>query len=430
MFQIITKTITLLTRFAQEWSATLRKDSLYQESIQYGHDRPEVLIALFLEMKRLLVRLPCTGPANKRSHEREFRQIQILGKHCFSLQNIRRKLTAFLNTSNGKENFTFAVSLLPAEATSPRNTFPASAGRPANLFQNDSLLYFSESPVVFSKVAVSQKAVAKSTFFYTVNLTSRISGWLRWFTPPTTLRSRAIAIPKDKLIQRYSLLGSLVAVWQTVRLQWQRYAHFNTRNGGLMAKRLFDIVVSATVLVLLSPILLLLALLIRLDSPGPIFFPQVRMGKQGKVFTMWKFRSMYIDAEQRKAMLLKFNEMKGGVLFKMKNDPRTTRVGKLLRKFSMDELPQFWNVLVGDMSLVGPRPPLPNEVVNYSPYQRQRLEVTPGITCIWQVSGRSEIPFHQQVEMDLQYIATQSFVGDIVLLLKTVPAVLKGRGAY
>jgi lipopolysaccharide/colanic/teichoic acid biosynthesis glycosyltransferase len=416
MLQIITKIITLLTRFAQERRVLLRKDSLQQENLQRGRDWLVVLIALFLEMKRLFVRFPCTSLA-KLSHERVFSQIRLLGKHWLSLQNSSRA-TAFLNTWYGKDNV-FGVSFSPISASGP-----------ARLFQGDSLLYFGESPVVFSKVAVSQKAVARSTCFYTANLTSRVGGWLRWFTPPATPRSRAIAIPKDKLIQRYSLLGSLVAVWQTVRLQGQRWVCFNARNGGFLAKRLFDIMVSATVLVFLSPILLLLTLLIRLDSPGPTFFPQARIGKQGKVFTMWKFRSMYVDAEQRKAALLKFNEMKGGVLFKMKNDPRTTRVGRFLRKFSMDELPQFWNVFVGDMSLVGPRPPLPNEVVNYSPYQRQRLDVAPGITCIWQVSGRSEIPFHQQVEMDLQYIATQSFVGDIMLLLKTVPAVLKGRGAY
>lgn len=406
MFQIITKTITPLTCFTQERSALLRKDSLHQE----------------------LVRFPCTSLA-KLCRKRMFSQIRLLGEHWLSLQN-SSMATAFLNTWYGKDNFAFAVSF-PSVSASRQARFlkqPVSVSRQARL--RDSLLYFSESPVVFSKVAVLQKAVARSTFFYTANLTSRIGGWLRWFTPPATPRSRAIAIPKDKLIQRYSLLGSLAVVWQTIRLQGQRWACFNARNGGLIAKRLFDIGVSATVLALLSPILLLLALLIRLDSPGSIFFPQLRMGKQGKIFTMWKFRSMYIDAEQRKAALLKFNEMKGGVLFKMKNDPRTTRVGRLLRKFSMDELPQFWNVLVGDMSLVGPRPPLPNEVVNYSPYQRQRLDVAPGITCIWQVSGRSEIPFHQQVEMDLQYIATQSFIGDIMLLLKTVPAVLKGRGAY
>ena len=204
----------------------------------------------------------------------------------------------------------------------------------------------------------------------------------------------------------------------------------NTLCGRLLAKRLFDIVVSATILLLLSPLLIIVALLIRLDSKGAIFFGQTRVGKRGQLFLMWKFRSMYIDAEQRKATLMKQNEMQGGVLFKMKKDPRVTRVGRFIRKFSIDELPQLWNVLKGDMSLVGPRPPLPSEVAEYTPYQYQRLEITPGITCIWQISGRSDIPFPQQVEMDIKYINNQTFIYDMIILLKTIPAVLKARGAY
>jgi lipopolysaccharide/colanic/teichoic acid biosynthesis glycosyltransferase len=145
---------------------------------------------------------------------------------------------------------------------------------------------------------------------------------------------------------------------------------------------------------------------------------------------MWKFRSMYIDAEARKARLIAANEMAGGVLFKMKHDPRITRVGRFIRKASIDELPQLWNVLRGDMSLVGPRPALPSEVDEYSLRDRQRLEVIPGITCIWQVSGRSDIPFEEQVQLDIQYIESQSFWQDVMILLKTVPAVLLGRGAY
>lgn len=204
----------------------------------------------------------------------------------------------------------------------------------------------------------------------------------------------------------------------------------DNKRSNILAKRIFDVVVSATALLVLSPIFMILALLIRFDSKGSIFFSQNRIGKQGKEFRFWKFRSMYVDAEQRKAILMKNNEMQGGVLFKMKNDPRITRVGRFIRKYSMDELPQLWNVFIGDMSLVGPRPPLPNEVAQYTPYQRMRLEVTPGITCIWQVSGRSDIPFQEQVKMDLQYIENQSFWYDIELLFKTVPAVLKARGAY
>jgi len=207
---------------------------------------------------------------------------------------------------------------------------------------------------------------------------------------------------------------------------------FITENhkGNIQAKRIFDVAVSATALLVLSPIFLIVALLIRFDSKGAIFFSQNRIGKQGKEFRFWKFRSMYADAEQRKAALMKNNEMECGILFKMKNDPRITRVGRILRKYSIDELPQLWNVFIGDMSLVGPRPPLPTEVAKYTPYQRLRLEVTPGITCIWQVSGRSEIPFPQQVQMDLEYIKKQSFWYDMTLLFQTVPAVFKGHGAY
>jgi exopolysaccharide biosynthesis polyprenyl glycosylphosphotransferase len=204
----------------------------------------------------------------------------------------------------------------------------------------------------------------------------------------------------------------------------------NNKENSCNFKRIFDMTVSAIALFVLSPLFLIVALLIRLDSKGPIFFAQMRVGKDKKHFKMWKFRSMYIDAEAHKAALMKENEMKGGILFKMKHDPRVTPVGHFIRKFSIDELPQLWNVFIGDMSLVGPRPPLPIEVAQYTHYQVRRLAVTPGITCIWQVSGRSEIPFEKQVKMDLQYIANQSFWFDIALLLQTIPAVLKAKGAY
>ena len=145
---------------------------------------------------------------------------------------------------------------------------------------------------------------------------------------------------------------------------------------------------------------------------------------------MWKFRSMFTDAEERKRELMAQNEMEGGVLFKMKDDPRITKVGRIIRKTSIDELPQLWNVFKGEMSLVGPRPPVTQEVDQYSLSDRRRLEVIPGITCIWQVSGRSDIPFDQQVELDVQYIESQSFWNDLKILLKTVPALLFGTGAY
>ena len=195
-------------------------------------------------------------------------------------------------------------------------------------------------------------------------------------------------------------------------------------------KRTLDIVVSALAMLALSPLLLITFTAIRLESPGPVFFTQQRAGMDNKPFTMWKLRSMYIDAEARLATLQESNEMAGGVLFKMKKDPRITRVGRIIRKASIDELPQLWNVFKGDMSLVGPRPALPREVAQYSNDERQRLGVRPGITCIWQVSGRSDIAFPEQVQLDLQYIHTQSVGADIGLMLKTIPAVLFARGAY
>lgn len=195
-------------------------------------------------------------------------------------------------------------------------------------------------------------------------------------------------------------------------------------------KRLIDIVVSGTLLLLLLPLFGLVALAIRLESPGPVFFRQIRVGCQGRTFAMWKFRSMYIDAEQRKVALEALNEMQGGVLFKLKQDPRITRVGRTIRRLSIDELPQLWNVFKGDMSLVGPRPALPIEVSQYSLDERGRLNAKPGITCTWQVTGRSDIPFNEQVLLDIEYINQQSVRNDLKLLVKTVPAVISGRGAY
>ena len=196
------------------------------------------------------------------------------------------------------------------------------------------------------------------------------------------------------------------------------------------AKRSIDILGAGLGLLLLAPCLLLVALAIRLDSPGAVLFSQTRVGLNGRHFRCWKLRSMYVDAEQRLAELQSQNEMAGGVLFKMKRDPRITRVGRFIRKASIDELPQLWNVLVGDMSLVGPRPPIPAEVARYTRRQLQRLAVTPGITCFWQVAGRSDIPFEEQVELDLEYVRKRSFLVDLEILLKTVPAVLLARGAY
>ncbi len=195
-------------------------------------------------------------------------------------------------------------------------------------------------------------------------------------------------------------------------------------------KRLLDIVGAMLVVTFSSPLLAVVAVVIKLDSKGPIFFKQQRVGLNGVMFDMWKFRSMVMDADRLKQSLEMKNEMHKGVLFKIKQDPRITRVGFLIRKLSIDELPQLINVIRGDMSLVGPRPPLANEVAQYKHTDRQRLTVVPGLTCFWQVSGRSDVPFDQQVALDVKYIESQSIWLDISLILKTIPAVLTARGAY
>jgi exopolysaccharide biosynthesis polyprenyl glycosylphosphotransferase len=197
-----------------------------------------------------------------------------------------------------------------------------------------------------------------------------------------------------------------------------------------MLKRTVDIVLASLALLLLLPLLPFMMLVIRLDSPGPALFSQARVGQYGREFRCWKLRSMYVDAEARKQELEQANEMAGGVNFKMKRDPRITRVGRYIRKASIDELPQLWNVLIGDMSLVGPRPSVPSEVAKYSPYERCRLRVKPGITCLWQISGRSDLPFNKQVQLDVLYARSPSLARDLKILLLTVPAVLLARGAY
>ena len=203
-----------------------------------------------------------------------------------------------------------------------------------------------------------------------------------------------------------------------------------TIRGSAAFKRLMDIILALFAIICGSPVFLLTALLVKLTSPGPIIFSQIRVGRFGRHFKFYKFRSMYIDAEARKAELMKHNESSDGVIFKMKRDPRITPVGRFIRKFSIDELPQLFNVLLGDMSLVGPRPPLPSEVRTYSLEERKRLNITPGITCIWQVSGRSELPFSKQIALDKEYIASRSAWKDFLILLKTVPAILTGKGAW
>jgi lipopolysaccharide/colanic/teichoic acid biosynthesis glycosyltransferase len=182
-------------------------------------------------------------------------------------------------------------------------------------------------------------------------------------------------------------------------------------------------------LVLLGPIIAAICLIITLEDGGPVFFKQIRIGENGKPFSMWKFRSMSVDAEARRASLLAQSD-RDATCFKMKRDPRITRIGSIIRRASLDELPQLVNVLKGEMAIVGPRPALPTEVISYKERERGRLLGKPGITCIWQVSGRAEIPFERQVEMDIKYLSRKSITQDIGLIAKTIPAVLTGRGAY
>lgn len=195
-------------------------------------------------------------------------------------------------------------------------------------------------------------------------------------------------------------------------------------------KRLLDIVVSTSALFFLWPIMLATAAAIKLESKGPIMFCQHRLGRFSEPFKIFKFRSMQINAASLQTQLQSQNESEAGVIFKMQSDPRITRVGRFIRKYSIDELPQLFNVLKGDMSLVGPRPPLPTEGALYSAQQRLRLDVAPGITCLWQVKGRSDLDFQQQCELDLQYIDEQCLTADLAILLQTIPAVISAKGAY
>jgi len=194
-------------------------------------------------------------------------------------------------------------------------------------------------------------------------------------------------------------------------------------------RRALDVVVSAAALLLLLPVLTLIALCIRLDSHGPVLFVQKRVGRHGREFPVFKFRSMFTDAESLRHLLETQNERSGPV-FKMRQDPRITRIGRGLRRCSLDEVPQLLNVLRGEMSLVGPRPALPREVALYTLDQHQRLSVLPGLTGLWQVSGRATLSFEASVALDLDYVRRQSFWLNVVILARTVPAVLTGRGAY
>ena len=206
-------------------------------------------------------------------------------------------------------------------------------------------------------------------------------------------------------------------------------AKVNDRPFYHVVKRLFDIVVSACGLILLSPLFLVLVIKIRSEDGGPAFYSQERIGKNEKPFKMWKFRSMVVDADKMLDKLEDKNEI-NGAMFKIKDDPRITKIGHVIRKYSLDELPQLWNVLIGDMSLVGPRPPLPSEVAEYTDYDMQRLTVMPGCTGLWQVTKRNEADFDEMVWLDIVYINHSGAWEDLKLIIKTVLVMIHPNGAY
>ena len=198
---------------------------------------------------------------------------------------------------------------------------------------------------------------------------------------------------------------------------------------GRQMKRAMDFVLVALLLIPASVVMAIVAVAIKLDSRGPVIYASERIGRDSRPFTMFKFRSMVVGAEAGKDDILHLNEVEGPV-FKVRDDPRVTRVGRYIRRLSLDELPQLFNVLIGDMSLVGPRPPLASEVADYQPWQMQRLTVIGGLTGLWQISGRSDLDFDDLCRLDIEYIETWSLLLDVQILLKTIPAAVSARGAY
>jgi len=241
-------------------------------------------------------------------------------------------------------------------------------------------------------------------------------------------QATAAGVPTTLLSDLFGDLLPAPAIRRFGSLPALTFAPVHHDAAAIALKRAFDVVGSAFLLALSSPLVAAAALAIRLTDPGPVFFRQVRCTLNGRLFTMPKLRTMRVGAEEMHGELTHENEMDGPV-FKMRHDPRITPVGRFLRKFSLDELPQLWSVLKGDMSLVGPRPAIPHEVAAYKTFERRRLSMRPGITCLWQVSGRNRIGFDDWVRLDLEYIDTWSLGSDFRILLRTVPAVLSGEGA-
>jgi len=230
----------------------------------------------------------------------------------------------------------------------------------------------------------------------------------------------------DEMTRRYDRSGSQ----GSFKYLRKKYAWLAVTRATSLVKRTMDILVATIFLVGLSPLLFLVAVIIKAIDRGPVIYTQKRVGQWGREFSFPKFRSMVVNADEIRQTILDQSHHTDSVTFKMAKDPRITWIGRIIRKLSIDELPQLWNVLKGDMSLVGPRPPLPEEVARYTLKDRRRLDVTPGLTCTWQVSGRSDIPFDEQVKLDVAYIESKSFMTDIRILFKTIPAVLSGKGAY
>ena len=230
----------------------------------------------------------------------------------------------------------------------------------------------------------------------------------------------------EELTRRYDRSGSR----GSLNYLRKKYAWLIVTRTTSLIKRTMDILVAVIFLVGLSPLFFLVALIIYLTDRGPVIYTQKRVGKWGREFSFPKFRSMVVNADEIRQKILDQSHHADSLTFKMAKDPRITWIGGIIRKLSIDELPQLWNVLKGDMSLVGPRPPLPEEVARYTLKDRRRLDVTPGLTCTWQVSGRSDIPFDEQVKLDVAYIESKSIMTDIRILFKTIPAVLSGKGAY
>lgn len=224
--------------------------------------------------------------------------------------------------------------------------------------------------------------------------------------------------------------SSVVRSSATQKMETTKKIEFEEKKTYTILKRGMDIIGASMGLIFLSWLFLIVAVLIKIEDPkGTVFFKQVRVGKNGKTFYMYKFRSMVSDAEEKLKDLLKYNEIEGA-MFKLKEDPRVTKIGKFIRKTSIDELPQLWNVLKGEMSLVGPRPPLPREVKLYSEYDKQRLLVVPGCTGLWQVSGRNDLDFNEMVELDLKYIKERSIWYDVKIIIKTVKIIIRPNSAF